>query len=402
MIPPPKPFDSYKWRWGEVVPSENLNRPEIYLGVLRALRRFEGSYPTDPGLLDALDVVAKETKSPVDLRRKKPERNLLRYFGQYWKALDLLAETQPIQLTDFGRRVADGGVTRDEFAAATIKSLELPNIRTEANPAQWGALRIRPLSLILEIMQNLAAVFGLKEGFLTRDELVRVVIPLAGSLAPMPEYVQSLREYRDGTLDLNGWPNCAPESNDPRMAREFLLFLHYYGITTIVGKSRATQRFLLEEPALATVENFNAIQINASAPDAALQALRNVSAAEIVPREIITAKIRARPQQARFRKDVLSVWGCCAITGEKLQDALEAAHLIPVEEGGQDTVGNGIMLRADIHRLFDAGHIRIKKDGTIHLSEQMAASATYSALPQQVNLPAHISAQCIEWRWRYE
>src|SRR5438552_16379557 len=71
VIPPQKPFDSYEWRWAELVPSENLDRPEIYLGVLRALRQFENRYPNDPDFLDALDVVAQQTGSPVNLRGTK-------------------------------------------------------------------------------------------------------------------------------------------------------------------------------------------------------------------------------------------------------------------------------------------------------------------------------------------
>ena len=379
-----------------------MDVPAVYLGVLRVLRQFEGHRPNDPAFVAALQVVQVQTRSSVNLSRDD-ERNLIRNSGQYWKALDLLDTTQPIQLTAFGRRLADGLITKDEFAAATIKTLELPNVRIEQNPAHWGRLRIRPLALILEIMQGLAAAYGPGEASLTLDELVTVVIPLAGTSAPLREYVESLRAIRDHVLNLTNWPNCAPEANDQRMAREFLLFLYYYGVVSRTGATRADERYYLLESELATVQGFNQVPVASNAPDAALDALRGANAAELVPREKITAMVKARPQQARFRRDVLAASGRqCAITGEHLADVLEAAHLIPVERNGTDVVGNGICLRADVHRLFDAGHIRLRRDGVLQLSEQLQGSVTYRSLPRQVVLPRYLSLDCVDWRWNYE
>jgi hypothetical protein len=402
MIPPRKPFQSYKWRWAVVTPTEGLDVPAVYLGVLRTLRQFEGHKPNDAGFVAALAVVEAQTRSTVDLSRND-DRNLIRNSGQYWKALGLLEETQPIQLTPFGRRVADGLITRDEFAAATIKTLELPNARIDSQAAQWRGLRIRPLALLLEIMQGLAVAHGGDQGSLTEAELVNVVIPLAGTVAPMAEYTDSLRAYRDGRLDLTNWPDCAPAANDRRMAREFLLFLYHYGVVSRTGVTRAEERYYLVESELSTVQGFNEIVVATTVPATALTLLRGANAAELVPREVITAKIKARPQQPRFRREVLAASGhCCLITGERMPEVLEAAHLIPIESDGTDNVGNGICLRADIHRLFDAGHIRIRADGRLQLSEQMANSTTYAMLPVRIALPAHVAAECINWRWNYE
>ncbi len=43
----------------------------------------------------------------------------------------------------------------------------------------------------------------------------------------------------------------------------------------------------------------------------------------------------------------------CAITQEKALPALEAAHIRPVAQDGMHCIGNGLLLRSDIHRLFD-------------------------------------------------
>ncbi len=68
----------------------------------------------------------------------------------------------------------------------------------------------------------------------------------------------------------------------------------------------------------------------------------------------------ARPAQSKFRELLLGYYRhSCAITGCRTAYALEAAHIQPFSNGGSDTIGNGILLRADLHRLFDANQIAI-------------------------------------------
>jgi putative restriction endonuclease len=49
----------------------------------------------------------------------------------------------------------------------------------------------------------------------------------------------------------------------------------------------------------------------------------------------------------------------CAVTGEKTLPALDAAHIRPYGEGGEHAPSNGILLRRDIHSLFDAGYVTV-------------------------------------------
>lgn len=125
---PQKPFPSYKWRWLSVQPTESLLKPEIFLGVLRALEKCEGIAPSDQKVFDELLVVETETNSPVTLARDL-ERNLLRNSGQYWKGTGLLAPaTGRIELTDLGHQVARGGVTQGEFAAIMVQQTVLSGL----------------------------------------------------------------------------------------------------------------------------------------------------------------------------------------------------------------------------------------------------------------------------------
>lgn len=68
----------------------------------------------------------------------------------------------------------------------------------------------------------------------------------------------------------------------------------------------------------------------------------------------------SRPAQAEFRSKLVDMYGRCALSGCTTLAALEAAHVKPVAGYGADRVSNGILLRADLHKLFDANLIAIE------------------------------------------
>jgi putative restriction endonuclease len=73
--------------------------------------------------------------------------------------------------------------------------------------------------------------------------------------------------------------------------------------------------------------------------------------------------VRPRLGQGAFRVLVTDVYRRqCAITGEKTLPALEAAHIKPYGEGGEHEARNGLLLRRDIHSLFDAGYVTVSLD----------------------------------------
>lgn len=64
--------------------------------------------------------------------------------------------------------------------------------------------------------------------------------------------------------------------------------------------------------------------------------------------------VRPRLGQGAFRVLVTDTYERrCAVSGEKALPALEAAHIQGVAHGGKHRVDNGLLLRSDIHRLFD-------------------------------------------------
>ena len=374
MIPiPVKPFRTYKWRWLSVAPTESLLAPPVFLGVLRVLARHEGEPPSSPDVAAELGRVAEDTQTRVDLVRT-PERNLIRNSGQYWKGTGLLLPNRgDIHLTALGRMVAEGRVTQGEFASIMVQQTVLPNpwTYTHQEIQLWKAaeLEIRPLVLILQVLQVLARRYGgVKESFITPWELIRICIPLAGAKARAEQIAEAISLQRAGKLNVTKWPDCTPASNDHRLAREFLLFLSHYGFCRLVHReNRMEDAFCLDE---AYGTEALQIEIPSSIFDTqdnsaeVVQSIRHSQLPSIIERQRMITSVLARPYQARFRDSVFQAYrGHCLLTGDSMGEILEAAHIIPVTNGGADTSDNGICLRVDIHRLFDSNNIRLKATG---------------------------------------
>lgn len=82
--------------------------------------------------------------------------------------------------------------------------------------------------------------------------------------------------------------------------------------------------------------------------------------------------ITPRLGQGAFRVAVTEAYGRqCAITNGKVLPALDAAHIKPYGEGGDHVKSNGILLRKDIHSVFDAGYVTIKDDFTFIVSKKV-------------------------------
>jgi putative restriction endonuclease len=61
----------------------------------------------------------------------------------------------------------------------------------------------------------------------------------------------------------------------------------------------------------------------------------------------------------------------CAITGEKTLPVLEASHIQPYSQNGPHLTSNGLLLRRDIHALFDRGYITVNEDYQIEVSKRI-------------------------------
>ena len=84
--------------------------------------------------------------------------------------------------------------------------------------------------------------------------------------------------------------------------------------------------------------------------------------------------VRPRLGQGTFRVAVTDAYSrACAVTGEHSLPVLEAAHIRPYALTGPHDINNGLLLRADLHRLFDLGYLTVTPDHALHVSERLKA-----------------------------
>jgi putative restriction endonuclease len=82
--------------------------------------------------------------------------------------------------------------------------------------------------------------------------------------------------------------------------------------------------------------------------------------------------VRPRLGQGAFRILVTDNYRRrCAISGERTLPALDAAHIRPFSDGGPHESSNGILLRRDIHSLFDLGYVTITPELKFEVSKKI-------------------------------
>ncbi|MGR5061956.1 HNH endonuclease [Photobacterium sp. DNB22_13_2] len=92
-------------------------------------------------------------------------------------------------------------------------------------------------------------------------------------------------------------------------------------------------------------------------------------------RERTLRSIVARRGQRKFRNELIAVYKQCVITGCTVTRALEAAHIIGYNGKRTNHVQNGLLLRSDIHTLYDLGLISINPDSLkVEIDDELKGS----------------------------
>jgi len=82
--------------------------------------------------------------------------------------------------------------------------------------------------------------------------------------------------------------------------------------------------------------------------------------------------MKVRLGQGAFRVMLTETYNRkCAISGEKTLPVLEAAHIKPFAESGPHSMSNGLLLRSDIHKLFDSGYLTITNELKVEVSKKI-------------------------------
>lgn len=105
------------------------------------------------------------------------------------------------------------------------------------------------------------------------------------------------------------------------------------------------------------------------------------------------AAIVRRQGQPAFRKALLKAYeGKCAVTGCAIEAVLEAAHILPYQGPLTNHVGNGLLLRADLHTLFDLGLMAIDESTlTVIVAPSLHASDYGQWHGKPLHLPSSAS-----------
>lgn len=232
------------------------------------------------------------------------------------------------------------------FKGAPIGLPFLFKLRRPYNHIAGGGYFVKYTSFPLSIVWD---IFGQKNGCASLDEFRALIAPLTAN------------GHSDGPIGCNVLANP-------------FFFDQAEWIADLPGWSSSTQRGKMYD----TTEGAGREVWRNVQQRMTLQPLETVKIDRVPlvaePGEKYGSPVEVRPRlgQSSFRVLVTDAYQRrCAITGESTLMALEAAHIIPYSgEGGHD-VRNGLLLRADFHRLFDAGLVSVTPDLRVKVSRRI-------------------------------
>lgn len=120
-------------------------------------------------------------------------------------------------------------------------------------------------------------------------------------------------------------------------------------------------------------------------------------------RQVVMQQIRVRRGQRTFRQTLRSRYGNqCMITGCQLLDIIEAAHISPYRGEADNHPENGLLLRADLHTLFDLDLLGIHPESLQVQFHPAAKAAGYHEWEGETILCSNVrpSQTALESRWQ--
>jgi len=103
-------------------------------------------------------------------------------------------------------------------------------------------------------------------------------------------------------------------------------------------------------------------------------------------------EVTVRQGQGEFRDQLLLAYdSTCAISGCTMEATLQAAHIAGYAGGGSHHVTNGLLLRADLHLLFDLDLIWVDGSYVVHLAPEVTDQAYRRFDGKKLNLPKRVA-----------
>lgn len=142
-------------------------------------------------------------------------------------------------------------------------------------------------------------------------------------------------------------------------------------------------------------KSYVAVKVGLHPLRAAMEAARAAVESEAKPltgeedaRQRVMRAMALREGQQGFRALLLEAYeGRCAVTACSVPELLEAAHIVPYRGPDTNRVDNGLLLRTDIHTLFDRGLVWVDADGMIDIAERLRGSEYERLAGKRLGLP---------------
>ena len=139
-----------------------------------------------------------------------------------------------------------------------------------------------------------------------------------------------------------------------------------------------------------------------------LEEISDPRSADFIPtmtdqRNTVLRSIKERRGQAKFRNALIKRYGPrCLVTDCAILDIVEAAHIAPYRGEEYNNPSNGLLLRADIHTLFDLNLMWIKPSSYQIIFHPDALEGEYINFHgRKIVFSRHTpSGLCLEMRWR--
>ncbi len=205
---------------------------------------------------------------------------------------------------------------------------------------------------------DVVSIFEVKED---QEKAVKTDVFMPAT-ANEPESVNSpdsagliLSQISDLSVDeLRGaWANRPESFASLEAAAETLAILRSLTTTT---PEKPSYRRMMQHELILELEDSLPLEVQMAGPAPGVE----LALMKVDRRSVRTQVSVNRPAQGNFRSALLGRYGGeCCITGCRVDTLLEAAHIIPYMGDHSDDVTNGLLLRVDLHRLFDAHLVTI-------------------------------------------
>lgn len=185
----------------------------------------------------------------------------------------------------------------------------------------------------------------------------------ANGVASIAEFMDRIRKYRRDTV-----------SHDPQIGCIILTQPFFLEESDWIPVPESFKKNIVTGKSYESSEQETAYLIDAlrgRIPAGAAPGALN-AAAEPAERYGNPLLVKPRLGQGAFRVLVTETYHRrCAISGEKTLPVLEAAHIKPYAEHGPHLIQNGLLLRSDLHILFDQGYVTVTPDSHILISKRI-------------------------------